>query len=72
MRTEVKKKGLKKAPKSGRRQTFAEDRSKPVGSSREEEKLMLEVKPDSISDEEWASLLVGERDIKNISKDRLR
>ena len=33
---------------------------------------MLEIKPDSISDEEWASLLVGERDIKNISKDRLR
>jgi hypothetical protein len=43
-----------------------------MGSRREEEKLMLEVKPESISDEEWASLLVGERDIKNISKDRLR
>ena len=41
-------------------------------SSREEVKLMLEIKPDSITDEEWASLLVGERDIKNISKDRLR
>lgn len=43
-----------------------------MGPSREEEKLGLDVKPESISDEEWASLLVGERDIKNISKDRLR
>ena len=30
------------------------------------------MKPEPISDEEWASLLTGERDIKSISKDRIR
>jgi len=37
-----------------------------------EEEKFFSMKPDPISDEEWASLLTGERDIKSISKDRIR
>jgi hypothetical protein len=33
---------------------------------------MFSMRPEPISDEEWANLLTGERDIKGISKDRLR
>ena len=56
-----------KSIKTIRRQTLSKDKI----IMREEEKV-FEMKPEPITDEEWASLLVGERDIKNISKDRLR